>query len=329
VVFMTIKTFIPVWLFVMLAVFSFAASAQAQTSESPAMSSAPVMEGDGVTVMRDQFAGDYNFATIENLSKLYWRLGAFDLSDDEAIANYIKINDCKIYVDYLNDDFEWKKILNVMRDHIAQNSPTFPLNFHFLIPINLGKYDTEQGGFPIINKTGFNDSSRIQVTSIDVNNNVCSEDKFIKDYPKGIVLLLKTPLNLNFIKIDEHVAQAYILRQKSEAASRGDVQKVENEERLAYLRLRVSFSQYLGPVDGPSMEMPKLAILEGVVHGYEVFEDTDMKRMMLSVDFRGLPQSYSQSMSIPDSDMMDRMDQGLSDSGLPQTPIPVGHSFAP
>jgi hypothetical protein len=295
-----------------------------QTAESPAMSTPPVMEGDGVTVMRDQYAGDYNFATIESLSKLYWRLGAFDIADDEAIANYIKINDCKIYVEYLKDDFEWKKILGAMREHITQSSPSFPTDFQFLIPVNLGKYDTERGGFPIINKTGFEDSSRIQVTSLDANNKVCSEDKFVKDYPKGLVLLLKTPLDLNFIKVDEHVAQAYILRQKSEAATNTSSSRAEDDDRIAYVRMRVSFSQYLGPVEGTSTEMPKLAILEGTLHGYEVFEDPEMKRMMLSVDFRGLPQSQSQSPPIYDQGAVE---QGASE--LPQTPIPVGHSFSP
>lgn len=235
-----------------------------------------------ITVLRDNYAGKYNTAKLENLSKMYWRLGAFDLQDDLAIGNYIKITDCKIYTNFVNDDMEWSRIVNTVRTQLEQARPTFPLNFQFLIELHLGRYDPELGGFPLIDKTGFTDAKRIEVDSIDARQEICYDPKAIQDYPKSIFLLLPRPFTLDFIKLDEHVAQAYILRKKSEYSRLAEEVRVSRYERDAYLRLRVTFNQYHGNLEGPDDSL--MGILYGTIDGYEIFEDATQKRLMLSVD---------------------------------------------
>jgi len=239
-------------------------------------------DNEEITILKDEYAGKYNISTLENLSKLYWRLGAFDMEDDMAVTNYIKINDCKIYSEYLNDDMEWNKILVVMKDYIKKNLHTFPLNYQFVLPLHLGRYDPERGGFPLIDKTGFLDVKRIEVDSIDYSRDICFDSHAIKDYPKSMTILLPEPFTLDFIKLDEHVAQAYILRKKSDYAKLSDQARLAQYEREAYLRLRVTFSQYHGNIRGEGLST--MSILYGKIDGYEIFEDSNQTRMMLSVN---------------------------------------------
>jgi hypothetical protein len=289
------------YLSAVLGLACFLAGAQgAMAQERPALSQPPpsvpkqaephqslprevVLDSNEITVLKDNYAGKYNNSTIENLSNLYWRLGAFDLEDDMAIANYIKINNCKVYTDYINDDMEWRKIVETMRGHLAKAKDTFPVNYQFVVQLHLGRYDPHKGGFPIIDRTGFQDSKRIELNSIDMGKDICFDSAPIKDYPKSMVILLPDSFSLDFVKIDEHVAQAYILRKKAEYAKLDEDVRVKRYERDAYLRLRVSFTQYNGNLRGEGSNV--MSILHGKIDGYDIFEDGTQKRLMLSVDF--------------------------------------------
>lgn len=255
-------------------------AAPEEAHSSPNISMPP--SDEEVTILRDDFAGKYNVSSLENLSRLYWRLGAFDFDDDMAVGNYLKINDCKIFTEYLNDDLEWKEIVRVMKDHLKRESATYPLNFQFVLQLRLGTYDPSRGGFPLVERTGFIDAKRIEVDSLDHNREICFDNGTIKDYPKSVVILLPEPFTLDFIKLDEHVAQAYILRKKSEYSKLADERKIKSYERDAFLRLRITFSQYHGNLRGDAGQT--MAILFGNIDGYEIFEDAGQKRLMVSVD---------------------------------------------
>lgn len=269
--------------------FAFSVPVYAQEQQPPPVAGEdihkPSMTDEEVTIMRDDYAGKYNISTLENLSKLYWRLGAFDFEDEEAIGNYIKINDCKIYTEYVNDDLEWREILATMKKHLKTHYDTFPLNFQFVLELHLGRYDPEKGGFPLVDKTGFKDAKRIGVDSIDNNLDICYSSDPIKDYPKGLIVILDKPFTLDFLKVDEHVAQAYILRKKSEYSNMSEDKRITYYERPAYLRLRMTFSQYHGNMNGESAQVT--ALIYGHINGYEIFEDSDQKRLMLSVNEEG------------------------------------------
>lgn len=250
-----------------------------------------------ITILRDDFAGKYHPSTLENLSKMYWRLGTYDMEDTEAVANYIKIAECKLYTEYVNDDMEWKEMVETMRQHIEKSRHSYPLNFQFVLQLRLGRYDPERGGFPIGDKTGFRNAKRIEVDSIDKKNSICYDNHPVKDYPTQLIILLSNPFSLDFLKLDEHVAQAYILRKKSEYSNMPDQERVRRYEREAYLRLRVTFSQYHGNV--PKSGGQPMAILQGNIDGYEIFEDAEQKRLMLSVNLEDQKATKAPAMSVP------------------------------
>ncbi len=226
-----------------------------------------------MTVMKDEYAGQYNISNLENLSKLYWRLGAFDTEDESSIESFIKINDCKIYKGFYGDDIEWRKIVKSMKSYLEKEKENFPLNYQFTLELNLGKYNMDKGGFEVINNTGFENSKIIHVKSTHNRNPDCSDREMPKSYPKSVIILLEKPFNMDFVKLDEHVAQAFILRKK------------EDPRRRAYLRIRVNFTQYDGNLSGSYGEV--YAVMNGKIDGYEIFEDGDHKNLLVSMNSDG------------------------------------------
>src|SRR5687768_4094387 len=84
-----------------------AAESNPKTAESEMPDSEEAAEDQEVTIVKDPFAGDYVRGTPQNLSKLYWRLGVFDGDDDAAVDNFMMINECRIFQNNINNDFEW------------------------------------------------------------------------------------------------------------------------------------------------------------------------------------------------------------------------------
>lgn len=301
--------------FLLLAIFVPVGTVRAEEQSIPVSASSPMQPPAGsedakqslpmeeeVTILRDDYAGKYNLSTLVNLSKAYWRLGAFDTEDNIAVGNFLKINDCQIYTEYINDDMEWQKIMDAMKHHLDTNREKFPVNFQFLIELRLGRYDPALGGFPIGEKTQFKEAKRILVSSVEVAKPICFDPKPLAEYPRNVIILTDNPFTLDFLKLDEHVAQAYILRKKSEFSTLNEAARVKQYERDAYLRLRVTFTQYNGNLRGEGGE--NLAIVFGNIDGYEVFEDRLQKRLMLSVDLKKQREqeaeaSEAEQMSVP------------------------------
>lgn len=246
--------------------------------------------------MRDAYAGKYTPATLVNLSQLYWRLGAFDIGDDKAIGGYIRIHECKLYREYGNDEFEWTRIVDAMREFLRDNRDYFSLNYQILLPVELGLYDDEKMGFPLVNETGFINTKRIEVDFEDSKNLKCANNTLLVNYPAKMMVWFAHPFNFDFLSIDEHVAQAFIVRRKQANGSA--------YPRTVYVRIRLQISRYEGNVALDKKGI--LAVLRGKIDGYDVFEDIEQKRLMSSVN---LDQNTvkAPTMVIPPSQIKDSM----------------------
>lgn len=167
-----------------------------------------------ITITEDKYAGQYMEPTVENISKLYWKKNALALSNDIAIDNFMLINECDIYLKFYRDDFEWTRIREAGRKMLKENKNKFSHKFKMLIPIDLGRYDMMRKGFPLINKTAIKDLRRVEIGGNANNSKVCDTVGPIPHYPKNLILILNKPFSYEFVEFDEHVAQAFIVRQK-------------------------------------------------------------------------------------------------------------------
>lgn len=236
-----------------------------------------------ITVLEDKYAEEYLPGTVPNLSQLYWRLHVFDVNDDRAVDNFMLINECEIYQNFHDDDFEWEDIRNAGRDMLKEKKSEFSTKFKFLMPIDLGKYDTEKGGFELISNTAFKNMRRIEISGNSMQRDICGYKGEIRDYPRNIILILNKPFNFEFLELDEHVAQAFILRKKYRTEREHRNYRNLDYDRLAFVRIRVTFSQYQGNIKG--RDGNALAVLYGRLDGIDIFEDPTEKQLLTSIDY--------------------------------------------
>lgn len=95
---------------------------------------------------------EYQIITLRSLSKLYWAIGKFDLTDTRAVSNYLLINECDLYTQYYNDDLEWRKVQEAARDYLSKNMSHFSTKFEMVVPITLDRYDIENQKFMLDEK---------------------------------------------------------------------------------------------------------------------------------------------------------------------------------
>ncbi len=281
------KRFLPI---IVLVSFLMGPAAFAQEAEKePAMEETPKEEKAEVdmadyyldaTTIEDKYSGKYSKITPQSLSKLYWRLHVFDSGDNRAIDNYMLINECQIYQDNVNNDFEWNVIREAVKKVVNDGKKNFPTQFEFFVPVHLGRYDTEQKGFYLVDYTGYEQVRRLEVRSITGMHEVCGKDGEIKDYPKAVLFVLQEALTYVFAEVDEHVAQAYILRKQREILDLPPDERQRRYERTAYVRMRLNVLEYQGNIRGRSNI---LAILQSELDGVDLFEDVKGERLLSSM----------------------------------------------
>ena len=234
------------------------------------------------TVIEDKYAGVYQVADIKNISKLYWLKTVLDLDDDTAIDNFILINECDFYKENLKDDFKWVKVRAATRELITDQLPTYSDKFKIIVPIDLGRYELDKKGFPLINGTRFKDLRRIEVGGND--RAICGKLWAIESYPRNIFLILSEPFTYDFVPVDEHLAQAFIIRSKDQSIVHRPKELLSKTfNRLAYARIRMSFLEYQG-VTREQNRTP-VAIMFGTVDGVDIFENPDETGLLSTTDF--------------------------------------------
>lgn len=234
------------------------------------------------TIIEDKYAGVYKKADLKNISKLYWMKNVLKLSDNTAIDNFLLINECDFYKKNLKDDFKWVKVREATRDMIKDQVSTYSDKFKIVVPVDLGRYKTEEQGFPLINGTRFKDLRRIEVGGND--GRVCGKLWAIDNYPRNIFLILNEPFTYDFVPVNEHLAQAFIIRSKEKTViDRPKELLSKTFERLAYARIRMSFLEYQGTAR--EQNRTPVAVMFGKIDGVDVFENPDETGLLTSQDF--------------------------------------------
>ncbi len=226
----------------------------------------------------------YYEPTIQNLSKLYWALGMYDLGDVGALDYYLMINECQIYNDYYHDDFEWKKILNITKDYIGNNRKMFPRRFAFIKEINLGRYNFNTEAFYVVNNDLRKGTRRHEMRLSSTLDEICGFRGAIPGYPRNINLTLSRPFRLQYVPVSPDKAQDFIVRtrysHREDVADNDQKANIANYERTAYVRIRVRVLKFL-EFERSSLGH-KVASVFAVLEGYDVFEDKEGERIIFT-----------------------------------------------
>lgn len=229
----------------------------------------------GVAYAQKRFDMDpYLNPSIENLAKLYWAIGTFDLNDYEKTTTFLRFFECHIFGKYRDNEFEWNRIVEMTRKYLNRNRNKFSTRFEFIVQLTLGKYDEETREFAII-APQYPGIRLIEVMANEWRNdrtNVCGLRGYISGYPKNVVLNLNRPLYITHIPMPFEEAREY-------------VEQRVNKPRYMYLAIHVDFYKHMGIIEGGITE-PSFAVMYARLDHYGVYYDLDLKHELFSETFK-------------------------------------------
>lgn len=241
-------------------------------TEDPDM---PLLDEYVITRAVGQKDDGYVKPTVPNLSKLYWTIGKMDINNDVHIDNYLRINECELYLRFYHNDFEWEQIRDATRVHIQDSLATFPTTFEITNAISVGRYNEDDQTFDVAADSQISGLRRLDFTMnriVDKGN--CGNPGFIEGYPANMVIIMNRPLTLDKIPVKPQLAKLYIEESKRQFESLPPKYQIKIYERLAYLRLKIRVLQYKETAASISGDLR--AVVFGRLEGYEIYADSEL-----------------------------------------------------
>ena len=224
---------------------------------------------------------EYNDGSFLMLSKMYWAIDKLDIEDNEAIDNYLLINECMLYNQFYHNDFEWDKIREATRTHIKKTMKNFPTTIEIIMPIELARYDVDKKEFIVSEESRIMGMRRLDFSNNPFNRETCNVSGEIKHYPKNIILVLNRPFALDRVPVRPEIAEMYLEDARQEVASLSAKVQMDAYKRKAFLRLKIRISRYKETVRSIGGDLR--AVVFGKIEGIEVYADDDkMKPMYIS-----------------------------------------------
>jgi len=235
-------------------------------------------EKDLIHFIDDKYNDLYQDSTVVNLSKLYWMKGALDINEDTVIDNFVLINDCKLYDKYIINDFKWEEVRKATRQYIKSSLHTYSDRFKIIVPLDLGRYDTKQQGFHLVNYTKIENMKRVKIGGKD--EYVCGKAWGIPYYPKNALLVLNKPYSYKFVKMEEGLAKSFIERYNKTKPTIPLEFSEKTYGRPVFARIRMRFLEYQD-VHKELYETP-FAVMFGRVDGIDIFQNADETGLIAS-----------------------------------------------
>jgi len=233
----------------------------------------------------------YETPTVKALSHLFWAVNMYKVEDDEAIDEFMRINECNIYRTYNPDEVEWKKIRDATRNFLVENKNDFPTRFEFMLPLKLGDYIESKKSMKLQKEYEINNLRRFELVASDYRaaKKACVKDhNILKGYPRAIILEFSRPFNLTYFPVDRTQALDYIKEKitfmKKKYPPKVHTKKFSYKLRDAYLVIKVkifTFGKFLGR---GNLEINTVQMM-GVLEGYEIYEDVGKEKLMYTQNY--------------------------------------------
>lgn len=267
-----------------LAIFAFA-SMPAIAQQGGGTDTSSIIDMEATVVENKSNDEEFVEGSAQNFSKLYWRLGALSVENEKAVDNFLLINECELYESFQFDEFLWYDLVTATKNMLKTKRNEFPNKFKFRFTIDLGRYDTSRIGFPLVSDTAILNLRRVEIGGNSLSENICGmRNKEIEYYPRNVILVLNKPFTFELLELDEHLAQAFIVRRKYADYRLSDDEREAGYKRPVYLQLRVEFSHFQG-IEKGTYGKSNLAVVYGKIVGIDIFEDRYSKTLLKTVDF--------------------------------------------
>lgn len=219
----------------------------------------------------------YYPVNYSRLAELAWKYGVYSYDDFEALTQYIILQHCEIYGQYIQNDFAWTRILESKKREMNYFSKAVNDRFALSDVIELSRFDFEHNVFYL------KSSSIMQNTGVlDLFNghNISYGDcanryaRSLSKYPPTIRLEIINPLSMNSFPLDPKGARTLL----EEFEKRGD------DKRVLFARLYVKFDDVIhSRIVGAVADN---ILYQGFLERYEIYADIEYKKLVFSKDFR-------------------------------------------
>ena len=231
----------------------------------------------------------YETPTVKALSYLFWAVGLYNLEDDEAVDEFMRINECDIYKNFYSDEIEWQAIREATRSFLGENKADFPTRFEFVMPLKLGDYDEKRKAFEIQDEYKIRSLRRFELYATDYKKPPCIKDHDIrKGYPRSIILEFSRPFMLTHVPLEQQDALSYIKRKLTILKTNYN-DRYQTKDRMyllrdAYLVIKVKIFTY-GKMLGANLRKVQTVQMMGVLEGYEIYEDIGKKNAFFAQNY--------------------------------------------
>lgn len=225
----------------------------------------------------------YERATYERLSKLYWALAMFDLKDNQAIDQYLMINECDLYMKFYNDDLALEDLRNVTRDSIVHNLSKAPRTYEIVMPVGLDRYDKGTRRFKINPTSVFVGTKKLEVTLNTLPRMICEKQGPLTKYAWNFILAFSRPFTLTEIPLPPEQAQNLfdIAKEEFDKGVGGkffEYRDLSQFRRIVFLRLKVTMTQFKGM--GRNYSDETVPIIFATIDGFQVYGDIERTRLL-------------------------------------------------
>lgn len=233
--------------------------------------------------LKSDFEHFYDNLTMDKVSKLYWKLGKFDLNIDDHVDNFLRINECDIYKDYYFNEFDWGNVRNKARVFLQENAETFPVRFKYTQPLRMTDYDKATQRMNIHPDFQIKGYRKFEVLTDDFSDKVCNVDSQtnIPHYPRILMVELTQPLTLKSIPMKTEMAMEYIQDKRKFFDTLDESRKTRenlHKFRDAYIVMKIKMFSYKGETN--IMNGWMRASVYGMLEGYEVYADREHTKLL-------------------------------------------------
>ena len=237
----------------------------------------------------------YEKPSVQTFSQLYWAIGRLDLENEKHVDNFMRINECDIYKDYINHEFEWTDIRESAKTYIQANKKDFPLRFEFTQKIKLTDYDLEKQAFDIFNEHQIKGIKRFFMPAENEALPICGTSKDMTGYPRKLLVELSKPFTLEDIPMEKERANTFITKrlQRIKSLPKHQQAKVDiHDSRYVILVMNVKLFANQGA--RYIRDEGAVAHVLGVLESFQVYADKERDDLLMERDFRNRRQEISE-----------------------------------
>ncbi len=212
---------------------------------------------------------DYAPMTLTNIMQVLVRMGGIDLTDDAQLDEYALMVECSIFSRYMNDEFQWRRVREKLREQVMAQRDNFPTGFELISKIQLDKYDFDQEQFLFAPKSVIKQVNAFRMAERE--EDICVKYK-IRFLPNVFWARLDEPFSLSGIPMSPQKAETLVMR----------LNMAKNIDRIVYARILLSMNYVEPLVAGTDKDefLQKDLNFESSLEAIEFYEDEARTRLI-------------------------------------------------